>query len=81
MSRNTDFLVADHDFTRFSIVPSVTLFDIPEEISESWYTGQVYVTLKEGSMEPSSPLRHATELVLNIQNEFSDIKPVLFFIH
>ena len=40
VSRNTDFLVADHDFTPFSIVPSVTLFiDIPEEISESWYTG------------------------------------------
>ena len=79
VSRNTDFLVADHDFTRFSIVPSVTLFvDIPDEISESWYTGQVYVTLKEGSMEPSSPLRHATELVANIQSEFSDVKPVLF---
>ena len=29
-------------------------------------------------MEPSSPLRHATELVLNIQNEFTEIKPVLF---
>ena len=29
-------------------------------------------------MEPSSPLRYATELVLNIQNEFSEIKPVLF---
>ena len=82
VSRNTDFLVADHDFTRFSIVPSVTLFvDIPDEISESWYTGQVYITLKEGSMEPSSPLRHATELVANIQSEFSDVKPVLFFVH
>ncbi len=33
--------VADHDFTKFGIVPSVILlFDLPEEISESWYRGQ-----------------------------------------
>ena len=54
----------------------LTLFiDIQDEISESCYTGQVYITLKEGSMEPSS-IRHATELVANIQNEFSEVKPV-----
>ena len=38
VARNQDFLVADHDFTRFSLVPSVSIFvDIPEEISDSWY--------------------------------------------
>ena len=64
VARNRDFLVADHDFTRFSLVPSVSFsIDIPEEISESWYQGQVGVTLKEASMQPSSPLRHAAELV------------------
>ena len=45
---NRDFLVADHDFTRFSLVPSVSFFiDIPEEISESWFQGQVWVNLKK----------------------------------
>ena len=79
VARNQSFMVADHDFTRFSLVPSVYFFvDIPEEISASWYTGQVIVNLKEGSMEPSSPLRHATELLQCIKQEYTSVPPVLF---
>lgn len=37
------FAVSDYDFTKFSIVPSVTmLIDIPESVNEgSFYRGQV----------------------------------------
>lgn len=63
VSRNQSFQVADHDFTKFSLIPSVSLVvDIPEDVTASWYTGQVLVGLKEGAFEPSSPLRHVTEL-------------------
>ena len=32
------FEVSDHDFSKFSLIPSVTLLvDIPAEISDSWY--------------------------------------------
>lgn len=32
--------VGDHDFTKFTIIPSVTfIINIPEEISGSWYSG------------------------------------------
>ena len=34
-----------------------------EEISGSWYHGQVNVSLKDMVFEPSSPLRHACELL------------------
>ena len=35
------FTVGDHDFTKFSLIPSVVfIIDIPEEISDSWFTGQ-----------------------------------------
>ena len=35
---NSNFQVADHDFTRFSLVPSVTVIcDIPESIQDSFY--------------------------------------------
>ena len=48
--------MADHDFTKFGIVPScILVIDLPEEISESWYCGQVFVSLKETTFEPSSP--------------------------
>ena len=36
--------------------------DIPDDVSSSWYTGQVLIGLKEGAFEPSSPHKHVTEL-------------------
>jgi hypothetical protein len=41
--RDDEFLtVGDHDFTHFSLIPSVIfLVDIPEEISGSWYSGKI----------------------------------------
>lgn len=69
---------ADHDFTKFSIIPSVVLIcDIPEEVSGSWYTGEVKVLLKEGAFEPSSALRHSTELS-SILQERAQQKPIPF---
>lgn len=49
--------------------------DIPSTIEESFYTGQVYVGLKDSIFEPSSALRHASELskVITQQN----LNPVL----
>ena len=47
---NTTFEVSDHDFSKFSVIPSVTLLvDIPTEISESWYHGLVNVKLLSSS--------------------------------
>ncbi len=72
------FEVGDHDFTKFSMVPSVALVnDIPDNIGESWYRGQVIVTLKEGAFEPSSPLRHAAELKELLGSLADPVKPVL----
>ena len=74
----TSLQAADHDFTKFSIIPSVVLLcDIPEEVSGSWYTGDVMVMFKEGALEPSSPLRHSAELA-NILNVTGHEKPILF---
>ena len=71
VQRNASFEVSDHDFSKFSIIPSVTLLvDIPMEISDSWYRGVVNVSLKEAAFEASSPIRHACELgkLLTSQN-------------
>ncbi|XP_078340082.1 uncharacterized protein LOC111130598 [Crassostrea virginica] len=71
------FAVSDHDFTKFSIVPSVTmLLDIPESIYGSFYRGQVYVGVKDLVLEPSSPIRHITEASKILELE-QDQKPVL----
>ena len=63
VSLDEEFQVGDHDFTRFSIIPSVMFrIDIPDDIEGSWYSGQVCITFKEGVFQPSSPMRHGAEL-------------------
>ena len=48
VSLNETFAVGDHDFTRFSIIPSVVFhLDIPDSFEGSWYTGKVLVCLKD----------------------------------
>ena len=59
----TETFVGNHDFTRFSIISSVVLqVNIPDSFEGSWYQGKVLVGLKDAVFEPSSQLRHATEL-------------------
>ena len=63
VSSTDTFAVGDHDFTRFSVIPSVVLeVTIPDTFEGSWYTGQVFVGIKDAVYQASSPLRHATEL-------------------
>ena len=63
VSLHETFAVGDHDFTHFSIIPSVVFhLSIPDSFEGSWYTGKVLVGLKDAVFQASSPLRHAAEL-------------------
>ncbi|EXX55701.1 hypothetical protein RirG_223030 [Rhizophagus irregularis DAOM 197198w] len=71
---------ADHDFTKLSLTPSVTFFiSIPNDISGSFYDGQVFVSYKDTIFEPSSAIRHLAEFLnaLNIQFEHQIFPPIL----
>jgi hypothetical protein len=60
----TSFEVGNHDFTKTSISPSVSfLMDIPDDITGSWYAGQVYVLCKDTVLELLSPSQHGREIV------------------
>ena len=77
VSISKKLVVSDHDFTKFSLTPSVSfLINIPESMSGSFYTGKVFVGIKENCFEPSSPLRHVTELSSVLQAA-GDINPML----
>ena len=79
VSKNERMVVADHDFTKFSLIPSVIFqVNIPEEIKETWYTGQVYIGFKDAVLEPSSSIRHATELYSVLSSTSTSTLPVLF---
>ncbi|PKC59726.1 hypothetical protein RhiirA1_426666 [Rhizophagus irregularis] len=78
VSKDTTFTVADHDFTKTGIIPSVVMIcDIPESINGDFYAGKVCIGLKDPIFQPSSPLRHATELFNILLDENLYNKPVL----
>jgi len=80
VSQNSILAAADHDFTKLSLTPSVTFFiSIPNNISESFYDGQVFVSYKDTIFEPSSAIRHSAEFLnaLNIQYEHQTFPPIL----
>ncbi|GBB99354.1 hypothetical protein RclHR1_00350010 [Rhizophagus clarus] len=57
------FAVSDHDFTKCSLIPSVTMIcNIPDNIEGSFYQGQVNIGLKDTTFQASSSLRYMTEL-------------------
>ena len=74
---NETFEVSDHDFCKFSIIPSVSFeLNIPEEFDQSWYRGTVHIGYKDAIFEPSSALRHVTELCSILQKK--PVNPMLF---
>lgn len=57
VTQNSILAAADHDFTKLSLTPSVTFFiSIPNDISGSFYDGQVFVSYKDTIFEPSSAI-------------------------
>lgn len=53
---------ADHDFSRFNVIPSVNLvIKIPEDVEHSFYEGYTTVTIKCATTQPSSAVRHVAE--------------------
>ena len=74
---NEKLVVGDHDFTRFSITPSVNFeISIPETIEETFYHGKVFVGLKDATFQHSSPIRHACEL-RSILHSRAVVQPIL----
>jgi len=63
VSKNMTFIVSDHDFTKCSLIPSVSMIcNIPVSINDSFYRGKVHIGLKDPIFQPSNSLRHMTEL-------------------
>lgn len=73
------FEVGDHDFTKYSLIPSVAFYiDVPTRVTDSWYNGYVHVLLKEAAFEPSSAVRHACELSKIIKSKYAIVPPIMF---
>ena len=64
----------DHDVDhKGSIIPTVTMFcDIPEDISGTFYRGNVHVAFKESVFQPSCSYRAILELIQLLRSEGFD---------
>lgn len=77
----TLFAGGDHDAgsNRDNAVPTVTLIsDIPDDASDSFYQGQVYVAVKSSIMQPSTVVRAHTELSKVLIREKKKSKQLAF---
>ena len=55
---------SDHNYRAVNLTPSVNLLcEIPEDVTGSFYTGQIYVDIKDAVFEASDPLTHVVELL------------------
>ncbi len=76
----------DHDFHVHGIVPSVAYFvHLPEKPKDSFYIGQAFVINKDKVTQPSSPIRHASELSDLVrmhysENDSSSTKPIMVIV-
>jgi hypothetical protein len=69
-----------HDFASFKGNPSVWLMThIPDCALESFYRGIVYVCIKDAVFQPSTPLRHATEVKGIIGDKMKDLRVLLMY--
>ena len=81
VGQDVTFCVGDRDFTKFKAIPSLSLVcDVPSSIEESFCCGQIMVSVKDATFQPSSPLSHAAELKADLHHHFIHTirRPVLF---
>ena len=64
-------MASDHDTSaKTKLTPSVVLvIDIPDNIDESFYCGQVTVTVKDSLFQQSSHMRHSSEIRKALSDE------------
>ena len=74
----------DHDFHICGVIPSVAFTcEIPNSPSDSFFSGDVHVVLKDKIFYPSNVFRHGTEIARLVRDKYSPDgvvadKPIIF---
>ena len=72
----------DHNWHQVSVIPTAMLLqDIPEEVNQSWLSGQLICALKDGVLQGSSAWRGATELLKAVEKECPIIAHKVLFLN
>ena len=55
---------SDHNYHLANLTPSVDfIVDIPDDVTKSFFAGNIIVGVKDSIFQPSDPLRHVVELL------------------
>ena len=80
--KEADLVACDHDFTKLSLTPSVIFIcEVPFSIEESFYCGQVFVSYKDTTFQPSTAIRHTSEFFSAISTYYPQIFPPILCIY
>ena len=75
---NIDLEASDHNYHSVNLTPSVILnCQIPDSPNSSFYTGQVFVGIKDSVFEGSDPVRHMIELLDVLRSEHNEFPSYL----
>ena len=70
---NIDLDACDHNYHSVNLTPSVILnCQIPDSPNSSFYTGQIFVGIKDSVFEGSDPVRHTIELLDVLRSEHNE---------
>ena len=75
---NIDLEASDNNYHSVNLTPSVILnCQIPDSPNSSFYTGQIFVGIKDSVFEGSGPVRHTIELLDVLRSEHNDFPSYL----
>ena len=77
-SSNIDLEASDHNYHSVNLTPSVILnCEIPDSPNSSFYTGQIFIGIKDSVFEGSDPVRHTIELLDALRSEHNEFSSYL----
>ena len=75
---NIDLQASDHNYHSVNLTPSVILnCQIPDSPNSSFYTGQIFVGIKDSVFEGSDLVRHTIELLDVLRSEHNEFPSYL----
>lgn len=79
---NQTLQVADHDFSKISLIPDATFIqEIPTSDEETWYRGQVYYGIKDMALQGSTAWRGGMELTKVLEDFYADSIPGRLYLY
>ena len=76
--KNVELEASDHNYHVANLTPSVTfMVELPDEATKSFFTGQIFVGIKDSIFQGSDPLRHIVELISVIRSQNIAVPPYL----